>query len=59
VRERPSDELGEVLGEPVGTQLQRSIGSRIQISFQLALDPYRFYCLGDVRRYDLPGHRSF
>jgi hypothetical protein len=33
VYERHLDELGEVPGEPVGTRLQRSIGSRICISF--------------------------
>jgi hypothetical protein len=33
VRGRPTDELGEVPGESVGTRLQRSIRSRLRIPF--------------------------
>jgi hypothetical protein len=43
VRRRNSDEMGEVPGEPIRTQLQRSPGSRVRISIQLAIDPDRCY----------------
>ena len=55
----PTNELGVVPGEPIRNRLQRSPGLKLQISFQMAIDPGHFYFLGDVGRYNLPGYRAF
>jgi hypothetical protein len=58
VHRRPTNELGEVPHELVGTRLQGSTRSRIRVPLQLASNPDCFHHMGDAGRCDLLGHRA-